>query len=144
MRLNGGGKFMKIRGHHLVCVLSFDATEFSDELASQFISMRRTLLEKDRTIEVVVAPDDACGKCNHLSEEGCTSPEDGPEDVVRALDRKVLAALGMEPGLHLTGAIHPRFLNLDDAALHNICSSCSFYGRSPCRARFRELTERFR
>ena len=135
---------MKIRGHHLVCVLSFDTTEFSDEMANQFILMRRTLLEKDRMVEVVVEPDDACGKCSHLSKEGCTSPVDGPEDVVRAFDRKALSALGMEPGQHLADAIHQRLLNLDDAALNNLCSSCSYYGRSPCQARFRELSDRFR
>jgi hypothetical protein len=128
----------RLRGHHLLCLLSFSGEGYSDAFVARFQELATLYRNPDSLVEVLASPDDACAACPHIGPAGCLSPVDGPEAAVRELDRTVLTLLGIEPGTWRAGELHARLNGVEDAALHQACSRCSWYGKTECQRIIRE------
>jgi hypothetical protein len=133
-----------LRGHHLLCLLAFSGEGYSPAFTQRFVELASVYRDPHSRVRVVVGPDGACAACPHLSTSGCTSPTDGPEDSVAALDQAVLDALGISPGTWLAGELHSRVARLDRDALSSLCSRCSWFGRTSCQDLILGFSERTR
>jgi hypothetical protein len=94
---------MKIRGHHLICILGFRGLGYSPEYV---LNMKRVIgqLHSPRSVhfEVVDYPDDICAFCPFLVEGGCQQNGPRSEAIVKSLDFNVMARLGLTAEERLT------------------------------------------
>ena len=124
---------VRVRGHHLLCLLAYTGEGYSPEFQKQFVRMVDAYKDPETLLEVVDSPDDACTACPHLAAAGCRSEMDGPEQEVARLDRQVLDALGLTPGNYLAGEVHRRLRSLGMDDLKALCSACSWFERLDCQ-----------
>ncbi len=125
---------MKVRGHHLLCLLAYSGEGYSDEFEVQFLRMVEAYQNPRTPLEVLASPDDACRACPHLAAAGCRSEVDGPEADVAALDRQVLDALKLKPGSYSAGEVHQRLRALGRDDLNALCSVCSWFEKLDCQS----------
>jgi hypothetical protein len=133
---------IRLRGHHLLCLLSFSGEGYSPEFTRRFGVLAEAYREGKVGVQVLAAPDDACAACPFLGDAGCRSPADGPEAGVAALDQAVLDALGIEVGIHEAEDLLRRVATLSGSELHRLCRACSWYGKTRCQAMIREESGR--
>lgn len=124
---------MKVRGHHLLCLLCYTGKGYSTDFEEQFLRMVRSYSDPATPLEVVASPDDACASCPHLAAAGCRSEVDGPEAEVAELDAQVLDALELKPGNYSAGEVHQRLRTLGIDDLNALCSACSWFGKLGCQ-----------
>lgn len=122
-----------LRPHHLLCLLAFSGEGYSPEFEQEFSRLAKLYRKACTMVQVVLAPDMACQACPHLEDEQCTSPADGPDHRVVALDRAVLQLLGIQPGIHRCGALHARIGALSEEQLNTACSDCSWHPAASCQ-----------
>jgi len=125
----------RVRAHHLLCLLSFSGEGYSSDFVRCFRDLARAYQQPETRLHVLDSPDEACRACPHLGPRGCESDRDGPEGEVRALDRAVLTALGLEVGPVAAGEVHRRLAGLPEETLHQICRPCSWYEEAGCQPR---------
>ncbi len=125
---------LKLRGHHLICLIAFQGEGYSPAFARNFKKLQKLYLNKPaEKVKVVAGPDMACKKCPHLAKNTCISPIDGPNSRVLALDKKAFKLLKIKPGIYTAGELHQRLRRLTKPFLRNFCHNCSWYGRTPCQ-----------
>ena len=124
---------MKVRGHHLLCLLAYTGEGYSPSFQEQFVRMVHAYRNPETPLEVADSPDDACTACPHLAAAGCRSEVDGPEAEVASLDRQVLDALGLKPGSYSAGEVHDRLRALGMDELKALCSTCSWFEKLGCQ-----------
>jgi hypothetical protein len=135
---------LSVRGHHLLCMLGFRGLGYSAEFV---VSMRAVvdafLSEPPPTVRVVVDADAICSACPHLKEGACAR-RDSSEQRVRAKDRAVLDALGVEPGQRLPASeLRARVAErVTVATLDSLCARCSWWGHGYCAEGLEKLRQR--
>ena len=114
---------MKLRGHHLLCVLGFVGEGYSEEFTE---NMKKVVerLRKGEEVEIAAEPDEICRACPWLGPGGCE--RGGGEEETRRRDLRVLSALGFERGLRLCW---PEILSkmrrkLSPEDLKRLCRGC--------------------
>ncbi len=124
---------MKVRAHHLICLLAFKGKGYSKSFVEQFSKMRKFYIDnKDATIGVITSPDDACKECPYLEKGGCAFPADGPESRVVEFDKEALALLGIEEGRYRVPEIHKRLKEIDLGRVESFCKKCSWHDKLNC------------
>lgn len=127
----------RVRPHHLICLLAFEGGDYSDSFDRRFGELREAYLSGS-LLHVVEGADDACSACRfHHPAKGCISPVDGPDARVAALDDTVLELLHLSPGFADGGELLSKVRLLGEEDFRRICSQCSWYGKTDCRARIR-------
>ena len=125
---------LKLRGHHLICLIAFQEEGYSAAFARNFKKLQKIYLNNPtEKIKVVAGPDMACKKCPHLSQNTCISPIDGPNSRIIAFDKMAFKLLKIKPGIYNVGELHQRLRRLKSRSLHTFCRNCSWYGRTPCQ-----------
>ncbi|MDD5258403.1 MAG: DUF1284 domain-containing protein [bacterium] len=125
---------LKLRGHHLICLIAFQGEGYSKAFARNFKKLQKLYLNNpDEKVKVVAGPDMACKKCPHLSNNTCISPIDSPNSRIIALDKKAFKLLKITPGIYNIGVLHQHIRLLTKLSLRNFCRNCSWYGRVPCQ-----------
>lgn len=125
---------LKIRLHHLLCMLGFRGLGYNEE----FISNMGTIVEKLRSdsafpVTLVVGCDAICATCPHNKEGKCLKKVDSEVKVV-SLDLKMLPKLGFEAGAQVSAGeawerIKERITSEDMAEL---CGDCEWWGLGYC------------
>lgn len=125
----------RIRGHTLLCLQGFKGKGYSETFVAKMKGIHEELFnEPERSVEIVVGPDDICSACPHLGEGGCTLDGADAESDVKRKDDEVAALLGIYPGRgyrweevldRISGRMSP-------AVLKNMCSKCRWYPLGYC------------
>ena len=125
---------LKIRAHHLLCLLGFRGLGYSQE----FIAVMGKVVKKVRPnsvfpITVIAECDIICASCPHNREDKCLKEVDS-ERKVKARDLEVLQRLGLEVGAQVPAAkawtrIKGRLSSRD---LAEICRDCEWLGLGYC------------
>lgn len=134
-----------LRGHHLLCVHGFRGMGYSPEFVERMADIVKDIRneEKDFSIKVVAALDDACMACPHRGRIKCEADENSNEHVL-SMDEKVIRHLGLEKEksysksmlVSLTAAkVQP-----DD--LDYLCKGCSWLPYGLCKEGIKELKEK--
>ncbi|AIE60128.1 DUF1284 domain-containing protein [Bacillus methanolicus] len=136
-----------LRGHHLLCVHGFRGMGYSPEFVERMSDIVNDIRneEKDFSIKVVAALDDACMACPHRGVIKCEADQNSNEHVL-SMDEKVIRHLGLEKEksylksmlVSLTAAkVRPEDLDY-------LCKGCSWLSYGVCKEGIRELKERLK
>ncbi|MGB9858146.1 MAG: DUF1284 domain-containing protein [Dictyoglomaceae bacterium] len=115
---------MKIRAHHLLCLLHFEGKGYSEEFIKN-MQMLKERLEKGEIFELIASPDDICSKCPYLLNETCSKGE----DEIKRKDLRIIEYLNLRESAEYN------FLHLKEAILRKIkrnifkelCKDCSWF-----------------
>ncbi len=127
---------LKIRAHHLLCMLGFRGLGYSEEFAE---NMGKVVAEfnSEATLPVIIVAecDVICEPCPHNRENRCVKQPDS-ERRVAAKDLAVLRKLGLESGTRLVAArvrqkVKESFSSRD---LVEICPDCQWRELGYCAA----------
>lgn len=129
---------MKIRAHHLLCVLGYRGKGYNEE----FIENMDSVVEKlnyNPTIEILTSPDKICGKCPHMKSFMCEK-----EHYIKTLDNKVVSALNIDLGSRYTYETILRLIkNHMTLDIHEkICKDCSWYSLGLCAEGIKNIRNR--
>ena len=125
---------LKIRAHHLLCLLGFRGLGYNQE----FIAVMRKVVERVRPnsvfpVTVIAERDIICAACPHNKEDKCMKKADS-ERKVKARDLEVLRRLGLEVGAQIpvakAWARIKGSLSLKDLA--EICRDCEWLALGYC------------
>ena len=96
---------MKIRAHHLLCLLGFQGLGYSPDFIRRMAETRKALDEgQEFEIEVVEECDDICPACPYFSELECRKGKFSARRT-REMDGKVLKTLGLKRGETLNSSL---------------------------------------
>jgi len=132
---------LKIRSHHLLCILGFRGLGYSEEFAA---NMGKVVgeLRSDPTfpITLVVGCDAICVSCPHKKEGKCLKRANSEVDVP-VLDLELLKRLGLQAGTQmLAGEAWERVKErLTPGDLTEICGDCEWLGLGYCAEGLRRL-----
>lgn len=135
---------LRVRGHHLLCILGFRGLGYSAEFVANMRAVVAAFLSVPAPIvEVVIEPDSVCHACPHLSGDACAR-RDFSEQRVRAKDEKVLMTLGLEPGCRLPASDLLALVaeRVEPRTLESLCAQCSWWSCGYCAAGLAQLREK--
>lgn len=130
-----GHERMRLRAHHLICILGFRGLGYSKDYAANMSQIVAQLRSSPQTlIEITSQPDDLCFPCPFLKEGGCQERGPESEEVVRNRDLAVMARLGLMVGDKITwSGVEERIrssISPDD--LDEICGDCQWLPLGYC------------
>lgn len=121
---------IRLRPHHLLCLVAFQGEGYSPEFIEKALGLQRALLADDAVVELVRGPDDLCDGCPEMSRE-CVSL--APDSGVEKLDRAASALLGVTPGRHRAAEL---LLSMRKTFTpergYKVCAGCSWLPRMDC------------
>ncbi len=132
---------LKIRAHHLLCILGFRGLGYSQE----FIAVMGKVVEELRSnamfpITVIAECDIICASCPHNKENECLKKADSEREV-KARDLEVLERLGLEVGTQMpAGKVWERVKErLSSIDIAEICRECEWLGLGYCTEGLKRL-----
>ena len=132
---------LKIRAHHLLCLLGFRGLGYSQEFIVKMGKLAKEL-RTDATfpITVVAECDIICASCPHNKDNKCLRKADS-ESKVKTRDLEVLRRLGFEAGMQMpAGKAWTRIrerLTLENVA--EICRGCEWLELGYCAESLKRL-----
>lgn len=115
---------MRIRGHHLLCLLHFEGKGYSRKFVD---NMFRVLynLENGIKFSLVIGVDDICRFCPHNEGENCRLGDDS----VKVRDKKVIELLGLkEKELYSFNLVKEEiYSKMSFKDFLNICDNCEWF-----------------
>jgi uncharacterized protein len=123
---------IRLRPHHLLCVLGFQGKGYSDDFTANMAGIVDKLRAPDGDgvqIEVTVTADSICAPCPHKAGEGCVK-----DAQIRALDQRHAQALGLVGGTRLSwGQAQARIVeNVAPGSLAALCAGCQWLPYGLC------------
>ena len=133
---------IELRPHHLLCLLAFIGRGYSPAFITRMRELQLEYFDPVTMVRLVDGPDDACGACPELEVEGC-----GLYRNVGELDRRVLEATGLAPGIHNAAALHRTLARtIQTIPPEELCGDCDWREQVDCptliRRRLEALTTR--
>ena len=87
---------MKIRAHHLLCVLGFQGLGYSPEFIKKITQVKRIIETSSRLpVKILNSCDEICSACPHQQNGRCQKGEYSHKRV-KETDEKVLSVLGLK------------------------------------------------
>lgn len=136
---------IRIRAHHLLCMLGFKGLGYSAEFVENMTRIKGVLTaHPDTLIRITAGCDDICLSCPHEADLLC-SKSDGAEQKVVDKDRRVLEMIGVEENASLSvreaygkiaRLLTPRGLSAD------LCRDCEWLDLGYCVEGLTALRER--
>lgn len=116
---------MRIRGHHLLCIMNFKGRGYSEEFIENMSLIKRKLEEGEKFL-LVIGGDDICSKCPYYKEECQREFKRGETE---EKDRKIVEFLGLKEKeeyfyKNVEGIIFEKMKRKD---FENFCKNCSWY-----------------
>jgi hypothetical protein len=137
---------LRIRGHHLLCMLGFRGLGYSAGFVANMQAVVDAFLsDPPPAVEVVIEADSICRACPHLSEGACARKESS-EERVRSKDSAVLGVLGIAAGSRMTASeLRARVAGrVSVSTLESLCARCGWWGHGYCAEGLRQLRREHR
>lgn len=127
---------MKIRGHHLLCLLHFEGKGYNDEFVN---NMFRVLYSLENGVEfsLIIGIDDICRCCPHNELEKCGLDDDS----IRARDEKVIGILELkEREMYTFKMVKEKiYSKITLEKFFDICDSCQWFYLCLSKNNFKNL-----
>jgi len=135
---------VKIRGHHLLCLLGYRGFGYSPTHINKMWQMRELLFSSPDQLQIVDSPDEVCQVCPWLRGDGCYWGEREAEAEVRERDRGAIAKLRLKVGaIYNWQEILQRLKSsLSEDDLISLCSSCQWFSSGYCLEGLRGLKQK--
>ncbi|MBM4764451.1 DUF1284 domain-containing protein [Bacillus sp. B15-48] len=131
-----------LRGHHLLCVHGFKGMGYSPDFIKKMEEIVEDVRnpEKDFTIKVVAAFDDACMTCPHQGNTECEAGEESNAHVL-SMDYKVIQHLELvvEGSYLKSDLIKLTAEKVDANDLDFLCKGCSWLKFGVCKEGITDL-----
>jgi hypothetical protein len=122
---------MKVRPHHLLCLLSATTKGYSPDFVNTFSDLKRRF-ESGEELILTNSADQLCDTCPFDQEGGlCISPNNqiAPDQ----MDERVRTALGLEYGQGITRErLIGKLKDLSRERIHSVCEGCTWRDGSSC------------
>ncbi|MBM7563638.1 DUF1284 domain-containing protein [Paenibacillus sacheonensis] len=127
---------IRLRGHHLLCLLGFRGMGYSEAYAANMANVYNRLKdEPDTAVTIVQGPDDLCACFPIGVEPHCEN------ESVTELDGNVLRKLGLHVGLDMpwTDVIERVRGGVEPEDIHTLCHTCQWRSYGVCEAGVRTI-----
>ncbi len=126
---------VKIRAHHLLCLLGFRGLGYSPEFAETMVQVLKEFRADDMfPISVIAECDVICASCPHNEDNECRKSEDSA-DRIKDKDAAILKKIGLKVNSRTTpGEAWNRVKkNISVKYLSEICSRCQWVELGYCQ-----------
>lgn len=123
-------KAVKLRGHHLLCLLGYRGKGYSDGFCANMTEIYETLRHRPETeIEVIDGPDDICRAFPSDQHAHCHN------DSVYRKDRDILARMGVAIGNRTSwsGVLERVAARVRPEDIRSLCSDCRWEPYGLCK-----------
>lgn len=119
-------EIVRLRGHHILCLLGFRGLGYSDEFVENMARVHARVFSDKALVEIVAGADSICDACPRLANGKCGK--------ARHKDATILSLLSLQPEdrlepdeiyLRVAEAITPENLS-------NICARCRWLSLGYC------------
>jgi hypothetical protein len=134
----GIAMIVKLRGHHLLCMLGYRGMGYSAEFSANMTQVYNQLREKpDTTIALIVGADDLCACYPTNAVSHCHNQS------VMERDAAVLERLGLQTGdvLQWQVILHKVRANIAPEHLEELCHTCHWRAFGVCETGVRTIQE---
>lgn len=117
---------MKIRGHHLLCLLHFEGKGYSEKFL-QNMGRIKEKLEGGYKFFLVIGKDDICNKCPYSKGKRCLRESKIGE--IEEKDKRIIGFLGLKEGKDYFYSDINRiiFEKIKRKDFENFCKDCSWF-----------------
>ena len=119
---------LKLRGHHLLCLLGFQGYGYDKDFISNMDYINKVRKDKDTLITLTNSPDDICIKCPNLINNICTDKKQN--ELIEKMDNEVLSKFNINKeyeSLALFKEVTSTFNTLK--SIESICHDCKWCGQ---------------
>ncbi len=129
---------IRLRGHHILCLLGFRGFGYSDEFVANMASCQSRAFSDNSIVEIISGSDDICRACPKKDDAECRRANG---EGVSLKDQVVLEMLQIPVGSRLaSSAIFKRVANhIAVADLERICADCEWLSLGYCADGIRKL-----
>ncbi len=120
---------LKLRGHHLFCLLGYQGMGYSEEYVENMTSLHQLLKEQPETwVQLIEGPDQLCEKYPNSGEYHCQDQHIGDRD------RVILEKLGLKIGQIIKWKDIETSIqkNVVPSDIEAVCETCSWRSYGVC------------
>ncbi|MCX7942286.1 MAG: DUF1284 domain-containing protein [Dictyoglomaceae bacterium] len=116
---------MKIRGHHLLCILHFEGKGYSQEFVEN-MRLIKERLENNEKFLLFIGEDDICIKCPYFKERCLRESKVGE---IEEKDKNIIGLLGLEKNKEYSWDYINKiiFVKMNAKIFKDLCEDCSWY-----------------
>lgn len=116
---------IKLRGHHLLCILGFQGYGYSEEFVQNMKKINELRKSKETIITLTNEPDDICSACPNLKNNLCYNEKQN--EIITKMDDEVLSKIDANKeykSSDLFEQVNLIFNTLE--SVENICNDCKW------------------
>lgn len=116
---------MKLRGHHLLCLLGFQGYGYSEDFVLNMTRINELRKSDKTTIKLINSPDDICSACPNLKNNMCEN--EIQNEIIMKMDDEVLSEFNINKehnAIDLFDEVILKFNTLK--SVQNICNGCKW------------------
>ena len=116
---------MKLRGHHLLCILGFQGYGYSEDFVLNMTRINELRKTDKTTIKLINSSDDICSACPNLKNDLCEN-EMQNETIVK-MDEEVLSEFDINKEYNAIDLFNEVILKFNTLkSVENICNDCKW------------------
>ena len=116
---------MKLRGHHLLCILGFQGYGYSEDFVLNMARINELRKSDKTTIKLINRPDDICSACPNLKDYVCENKMQN-ENIVK-MDNEVLSQFNINQEYNAIDLFNEVVLKFNTLkSVENICNDCKW------------------
>lgn len=116
---------MKLRGHHLLCILGFQGYGYSEDFVLNMTRINELRKSEKSIIKLTNIPDDICSSCPNLKNNLCEN--EMQNEIIVKMDEEVLSKFNRNieyNAIDLFNEVNLKFNTLK--SVENICNDCKW------------------
>jgi hypothetical protein len=116
---------MKLRGHHLLCILGFQGYGYSEDFVLNMARINELRKSDKTTIKLINRPDDICSACPNLKDDVYENKMQN-ENIVK-MDNEVLSQFNINQEYNAIDLFNEVVLKFNTLkSVENICNDCKW------------------
>lgn len=116
---------MKLRGHHLLCILGFQGYGYSEDFVLNMTRINELRKTDKTTIKLINSSDDICSACPNLKNDLCEN-EMQNETIVK-MDEEVLSEFDINKEYNAIDLFNEVILKFNTLkSVEKICNNCKW------------------
>ncbi|MBR0059444.1 MAG: DUF1284 domain-containing protein [Methanobrevibacter sp.] len=116
---------IKLRGHHLLCLLGFQGYGYSEDFVFNMTQINEKRKSKDCIITLTNEADDICSSCPNLKDNICENEKQN--EIIVKMDNEILSHFDSKRkynSLELFKEVSLKFNTLK--SVENVCNNCKW------------------
>ena len=116
---------IKLRGHHLLCLLGFQGYGYSEDFVSNMTHINEKRKSKDCIITLINEADDICSSCPNLKGNFCENEKQN--EIIVKMDDEILSHFNSKKeynSVELFKEVSLKFNTLK--SVENVCNNCKW------------------